>query len=157
MEETLRQVGELLRGAIPTVVLLSLLFWIYRGMVHKPLTRVLGERRSKTEGAIERARTDVGAAESRTSEYEQRLREAKLAIFRRQEERRHQAQEARSAAVQEARSKARGQLDEARAAIEKDVQAAKKGLQDQSQRLADEVIRVILQSAGRQPSAGGSQ
>jgi len=46
MDETLRQLGELLLGSVPTVILLTLLFALYSAIVHKPLQRVLAERRS---------------------------------------------------------------------------------------------------------------
>jgi F-type H+-transporting ATPase subunit b len=73
MDETLRQLGGLLLGAVPTVILVALLYVLYTVIVHKPLRRVLDERRSKTEGAIEKSRADIAAADARTSEYEQRL------------------------------------------------------------------------------------
>ena len=99
MDQTLRQVGELLLGAIPTAVLLLLLYAIYHALVHKPLEDVMAERRNRTEGAIERARADIAAAEAKATEYETRLREAKLAIFKAQEARRAKAQQARAEAV----------------------------------------------------------
>ncbi|MGB9363217.1 MAG: hypothetical protein WCA99_16555 [Candidatus Sulfotelmatobacter sp.] len=77
MDETLRQLGGLLLGSIPTVILMALLYVLYTLIVHKPMRRVLDERRSKTEGAIEKSRADIAAADARTSEYEQRLREAR--------------------------------------------------------------------------------
>ena len=80
MGQTLHQLGELLLGAVPTVVLLTLLYALYASIVHKPLRRVLEERRSKTEGAVEKSRADIAAAEARTAEYEQRLREARHKI-----------------------------------------------------------------------------
>ena len=75
MDQTLHQLGELLLGAVPTVILLALLYALYTVILHKPLRRVLEERRSKTEGAVEQSRADVAAAESRTAEHEQRIRE----------------------------------------------------------------------------------
>src|SRR5215469_14254801 len=99
MDETLRQVGELLLGSIPTIILMVLLYVAYKFIVHKPLTAVLEERHSRTEGAVEKARADVAAAEARTAEYEQRLREARAAVFKAQEARRQAALQARSAAV----------------------------------------------------------
>jgi len=77
MEQTLRQLGELLLGSVPTVILLTLLYVLYTLLVHRPLTAVLAERRSRTEGAMEKARADIAAAAARTAEYEQRLREAR--------------------------------------------------------------------------------
>ncbi len=110
MDQTLHQLGELLLGAVPTVILLVLLYALYSAIVHKPLQRVLAERRSKTEGAVEKSRADIAAAEARTSEYEQRLREARAAVLRAQEARRQAALEARGLAVNEARSKAQAQV-----------------------------------------------
>ncbi len=120
MDETLRQLGGLLLGAVPTVILLALLYVLYKTIVHKPLRRVLDERRSKTEGAVEKSRADIAAAEARTSEYEQRLREARATLFRAQEARRKEALDARSVAMNEARTKAQAQVQAAKADIEKD-------------------------------------
>jgi F-type H+-transporting ATPase subunit b len=148
MDETLQQLGELLLGAVPTVILVALLHVLYKGIVHQPLQRVLAERRSKTEGAIEKSRADIAAADARTSEYEQRLREARAAVFRAQEARRQAAIQARANAVNEARSKAQTQVQAAKADIEKDRLAAEQGLQGQAAALAQEIVRRVLQPAG---------
>jgi len=148
MDETLRQVGGLLLGSVPTVILLALLYALYTTIVHKPLRRVLEERRSKTEGAVEQSRADIAAAEARTSEYEQRLREARAAVFRAQEARRKQALDARRAAFDEARNKARAQVEAAKADIQKDRQAAQEGLEGEAQTLATEIMRRVLEPAG---------
>ena len=148
MDQTLRQLGELLLGAVPTVILLALLYILYTTIVHKPLGRVLAERRSKTEGAIEKSRADIAAAEARTSEYEQRLREARATLFRAQEARRKAAVDARTAAMSEARIKAQAQVQAAKADIEKDREAAQNGLQAEAQTLATEIIRRVLEPAG---------
>ncbi len=58
-------------GSVPTVILLALLYALYTAIVHKPLQRVLAERRSKTEGAVKIC-ADIAAAEARTAEYEQK-------------------------------------------------------------------------------------
>ncbi len=148
MDDTLRQLGELLLGAVPTVVLLTLLYVLYTAIVHKPLRRVLEERRNKTEGAVEKSRTDIAAAEARTSEYEQRLREARATLFRTQESRRKAALDARTAALREARTKAQAQVQAAKADIQKDREAAQDGLQAEAQTLADEIMRRVLEPAG---------
>jgi F-type H+-transporting ATPase subunit b len=148
MDETLRQVGGLLLGSVPTVILLALLYALYTTIVHKPLRRVLEERRSKTEGAVEKSRADIAAAEARTSEYEQRLREARATVFRAQEARRKRALDARRAAFDEARNKARAQVEAAKADIQKDRQAAQEGLKGEAQTLATEIMRRVLEPAG---------
>jgi F-type H+-transporting ATPase subunit b len=133
---------------VPTVILLALLYVLYKTIVHKPLRRVLDERRSKTEGAVEKSRADIAAAEARTSEYEQRLREARATLFRAQEARRKEALDARTVAMNEARTKAQAQVQAAKADIEKDREAAQTGLQGQVQALAIEIMRRVLEPAG---------
>jgi F-type H+-transporting ATPase subunit b len=147
MDETLRQLGELLLGAVPTVILLTLLYALYTAILHKPLQRVLAERRSKTEGAIEKSRADIAAAEARTSEFEQRLREARAVVFRGQEARRKAALDARTAAINEARNKAQAQVRGAKADIDKDREAAQTALQGNAQALATEMMRRVLAPA----------
>ena len=66
MEQTLRQLGELLLGAVPTVILLAALYILYTFLVYRPLTAVLAERRNRTQGAMEKARADIAASEART-------------------------------------------------------------------------------------------
>ena len=149
MEHTLKQVGELLLGAVPTILLLLMLYGLYTALVYKPLKKVLAERRSRTEGAIEKARADISAAESKTFEYEAKLREAKLAVFR--------AQEARPEAVGEARKRADALILQAKMQVQEDAAMAKQGLQTEAERLAAEIIRAVLQPAGRTeaPAPGG--
>lgn len=155
MDQTLRQLGELLLGAVPTVILLALLCGLYTFLVHKPLMRVLAERRNRTEGAMEKARADIAAAAARTAEYEQRLREARLKVFKNQEARRQQATQARSEAVTQARAKAQGQVKEARVAIEGDKQEALAKLQADAGRLASEIVRMVLRPMSAPSQAGG--
>jgi len=107
MDEILGQLGGLLLGSVPTIIFIVLLYFIYTAVVHKPLVAVLAERRSRTEGAIEKARADIAQAETRTADYEQRLREARMRLFKSQEARRQLALQARAAAVAEARTSRR--------------------------------------------------
>jgi F-type H+-transporting ATPase subunit b len=154
MDEILGQLGGLLLGSVPTIIFVVLLYFIYSVVVHKPLVAVLAERRSRTEGAVEKARADIAKAEARTADYEQRLREARMMIFKSQEARRQLALQARAAAVAEARTKAQAQVEQARKAIEQDKVTAQSGLETESGRLAAEIIRTVLQPAEHAPAGG---
>ena len=155
MDPLLKQVGELLLGAIPTAVILLLLYALYTSLVGKPLKKVLEQRRERTEGAVLKARADIAAAAAKTQDYEQRLRDARLAIFKAQEARRQVAQKVRAAAVAQARERAQAQIREARVSIEQDMVAARESLQGESERLASEIIRTILKPAAVTPAVGG--
>jgi len=154
MNEILGQLGGLLLGSVPTIIFVLLLFGIYTAVVHRPLTKVLAERHSRTEGAIEKARADIAQAEARTADYEQRLREARMTVFKSQEARREQALQARAAAVAEARTRAQAQVEQARAAIEQDKVVAQSGLQAESGKLATAIIRTVLEPATQSPAGG---
>jgi F-type H+-transporting ATPase subunit b len=157
MDQTLKQVGELLLGAIPTMVILLLLYAAYGLLVGSPLRRILAQRRGLTEGAILKARADVAAAEARTTEYEEKLREARAAIFKAAEARRAAAQQARDAVIAQARAIAQQQIREAKAAIDQEMAAARTGLQAESELLATQIIQAVLKPAGAVPVAGGQQ
>ena len=142
MDEILAQLGGLLLGSVPTIIFLVLLYAIYTGLMHRPLVRVLAERHAKTEGAVEKARADIAAAEARTAEY------------KRLEMHRQQAMQARSAAVAQARARAQARIQEAKAAIQKDKQSAQASLEAESVRLAAVIIRTVLLSAAQVPAVG---
>jgi F-type H+-transporting ATPase subunit b len=155
MDQTLRQLGELLLGSVPTVILLVALNILYTFLVHRPLTAVLAERRSRTQGAMEKARADIAAAEARTADYEQRLREARQKIFKNQEARRQQAAQARSQSVTQARARALEQVKQARAGMEEDKQQAMAKLQSEAARLATDIVRTVLRPMASPSQVGG--
>jgi F-type H+-transporting ATPase subunit b len=144
MDQTLRQLGELLLGAMPTVILLATVYILYTFIVHRPLTAVLAERRIRTQGAMEKARADIASAEARTADYEQRLREARQKVFKKQEARRQQATQSRTQAVDQARTRAQEQVKQARAGLEEDKKQAMSKLQSDAARLATDIVRSVL-------------
>jgi F-type H+-transporting ATPase subunit b len=152
MEQTLRQLGELLLSSVPTIICLLVVWGAYRLLVSRPLAKVLEQRHAMTEGAIEQARAEIASAEARTAEYEQKVREARAQIYKIQEASRRQVIEQRSAALAESRKQAEEMVKRARAATAEDVAAAKAGLQKQAETLADEIIESILKPAA---AAGG--
>ncbi len=156
MDETLRQLGELLLQSIPTIIIFVIVYVGYRIIVHKPLLRMLEERHARTQGAIEKARADVAAAEAKTAAYEQQLREARVAVFKAQEARRHQALNARTEILNQAREQAATRVAEARKGIESDIEQAKLGLQAEAEKLANEVIATVLRPAplAQSPTGG---
>jgi F-type H+-transporting ATPase subunit b len=157
MEQTLKQLGDLLLGAIPTVILLVALFGLYNTLVHKKLVAILAERRARTLGAIEQARADVSAAAQRAAEYENKLREARLTVFKNLDNRRKQALDARAAAVAQAREQAQQQIAQAKAQIDQEVAAARATLDASSDSIASQIIQTILGSATQGPAAVGGR
>ena len=153
MEQTLKQLGDLLLGAIPTVVLLLTLYGLYHLILHKPLERVLAERRKLTLGAVEKARSDINLAAQRATEYETRLRDARMSIFKSLDTRRKQALEAREHAVAQARERAHEMVAQAKSQIEAESAAARGSLGAESERLANQIVGTLLQGVGAGPAA----
>jgi F-type H+-transporting ATPase subunit b len=148
MDETLRQLGGLLLGSVPTIILFLVAFFAYRFILHGALERVLEERRERTEGAMERARADIAAAEAKTAEYEERLRAARVSVFRAIESRRKEAVESKFKQLADVRAQADERIRQAKAAIAQDVANSKLGLQIEAERLATEIVNTILRQVG---------
>lgn len=155
MQETLQQLGQIALSSIPTVIIFLIVYGSYRFILHKPMAKVLAERYERTEGAVQRARADISAAEAKTSEYEQRLREARMTIFKSQETRRQAALAARAEAIRAARERASAQVAEARSRISREADTAKAQLLPEVERLASQVIQSVLKPVSA--SAGGQQ
>src|SRR5260370_9870224 len=147
MDETLRQLGELLLSSIPAIFGLLIVWAAYRLIVYTRLQQVLAERQARTEGAIQAAQEEIAAAEERTADYERRVREARAQIFLAQEAHARRTMEERSEALAEARKTADAMVKDARAQLEKEVLSAKASLQKQAESLADEIIETVLRPA----------
>src|SRR5260370_32965362 len=87
MDEILNQLGGLVLVSVPTMIFFLLLVVAYGLLVRRPLDRVLAERRARTTGAVEQARTSISTAEAKTAEYEDRVRRARAEIYAAREKR----------------------------------------------------------------------
>jgi F-type H+-transporting ATPase subunit b len=144
MDETLHQLEGLLLGSVPTICLFLLVVIFYRFLVYGPLTRVLDERRARTEGAIEQANAATAAAAAKTQEYEARLRAARSKIFQARQQQLQLWARERDNAVVDAHDAARRQVEEAKAALQVETNAAKHTIEDSVDELAGEILRAIL-------------
>jgi F-type H+-transporting ATPase subunit b len=152
MQEIIQQVGTLLLGSIPTLVLFILLILAYQFLVQGPLTRTLNERRARTSGAVEEADRAIAAAEAKTADYENKLRHARAEVFRAREQRLQQWAQERESALDIARKAALKRVLEAKVGLEAEANAARKTLLASADQLAEQVVRAVMPAA-----AGGSR
>ncbi len=152
MEEIIQQVGTLLLGAIPTVLLFIVLVLAYQFLVQKPLTAALKERRARTDGAIEEAHKAIAQAEARAAEYANKLRQARAEIFKMREQRIKQWSVERDAALDSARKAAGVKVSQAKAELEAEADNARQVVQASAGDLANRVVRAVLPLA-----AGGTR
>ena len=144
MDQILNQLGELVLGSVPTMVLFILLVAAYGFLVRRPLDRVLAERRARTSGALEQARNAVGAAESETAAYEEKLRAAKAEIFQARDQKLKQWNAEREAALSQVRQHMQERVRGARQEIEQSAQETRLQIVALSDDLSSRVIKAVL-------------
>jgi F-type H+-transporting ATPase subunit b len=144
MQETLQALSGILLKAVPTVILLIILHFYLKAVLFGPLDRVMKERRKLTEGARELADASLAAATRKADEYEAKLREARAAVYKQQEEIRKQWLEEQAQQVAEARTRSEAAVKASREAIAEDAAAARKSLQDTSAAVADQIVAMVL-------------
>jgi len=144
MDEILRQLGGLVLGAVPTMILFILLVIAYGFLVRRPLQRVLAERRSRTSGAVEQAKGAIAAAEAETAAYEEKLRKAKAEIFAARERKLKQWNAEREAVIEQVRQQAQDRILGAKQGIEKSVAEARKQIEVSSSELGSRILAAVL-------------
>jgi F-type H+-transporting ATPase subunit b len=144
MSDLLQQLGGLVLGAVPTMLLFLVTVAAYRLLVHTPLTKVLRERYAKTQGAIENAAAAVAAAERKTTEYEERLRAARTEILRDLHEQLEKVRLESEVAIAQARAAAQEKTVAAMASIEDSMQVARMELDGLVGELSAEILKRIL-------------
>jgi F-type H+-transporting ATPase subunit b len=144
MDEILNQLGGLVLGAVPTMVLFILLVAIYGLLVRRPLGRVLAERRARTTGAVEQARKAISAAEAETTAYEEKLRAARAEIFAMREARIKQWNAEREAAVEQARQSSQQRVQAARQDIDQSTADARRQIENLSGELSSRILNAVL-------------
>lgn len=144
VDELLRQLGELVLGSVPTMIIFLVLVVAYRFILYSPLVRMLAERRARTTGALEAASAAIAAADAKSQEYEAKLRAARAEIFHQRELRVQQWTAQKDAALASARLVAQEHVAQARTGIEAEADAARKHIENAAGQLAAQVLQVVL-------------
>jgi F-type H+-transporting ATPase subunit b len=151
MDQILNQLGELVLGSVPTMVLFILLVTAYGFLVRRPLDRILAERHARTSGALEQARNAIAAAEAETAAYEEKLRAAKAEIFQARDQKLKQWNLEREAALAQVRQHMQERVRGARQEIEQSAQEARLQIVAMSDELSSLVLNAVL-PAGVRPT-----
>jgi F-type H+-transporting ATPase subunit b len=151
MDVILHQLGDLIVGSIPTIILFVFLVVAYRVLLYGPLKRTLAERRERTQGAVEKAAAAIAAADAKSQEYEARLRAARAEIYRHREQLIHQWNVERDNVVASARLAAQERIRAAEAALKQQAAEAHKQLEGSTEQLASQILQAIL-PAGMAPA-----
>jgi F-type H+-transporting ATPase subunit b len=144
MEQTLQALGGILLKAIPTTLLLLFLHFYLKAVLFGPIEKTLEKRRELTEGARRAAESSLAAAERKAQEYEARLREARAAVYKDQEETRRTWLAEQAAQIQKARESAEATVRVAKESLAAEVAAARAALERTSDTLAGQIADAIL-------------
>jgi len=144
MDEILQQLVPLLIGSIPTILIFITLVLSYKFILHDPLVKLLAERRSRTEGAIERANAAIAAAEAKAQEYEARLRAARAEIFRAREARVKAWNAERESTLAEARQAARERVHTAKAELSAQTEGSRQEIERGTDALVADILKAVL-------------
>jgi F-type H+-transporting ATPase subunit b len=144
MDQILNQLGGLVLGSVPTMILFILLVTLYGLLVRRPLERVLAERHARTTGAVEQARGAIAAAEAETTAYEDKLRAAKAEIFQARDQKLKQWNAEREAALEQVRQSTQERVRSARQEIEQSAAAARRQIEAISGELSSRILNAVL-------------
>lgn len=149
MSEIVHQLGELFLGAVPTVLILLIFYFIMKAIFFRPLLAVMAERDARTVGAQKAAEAAQAAAGEKVKQYQEALKQARARVYAEQEAARKKVLDERAALLQEARGKTAGEVTAAKERIEDELGAARRDVEATIGQLASEIARRVLQ-----PSTG---
>jgi F-type H+-transporting ATPase subunit b len=144
MEQTLQALSGILLKAIPTVFLLIILHFYLKGMLFRPLQKVLKQREELTAGARRAAEQSLAAAERKAQEYEAKFRDARAEVYREQEETRRVWMEDQARQITAAQTRIGEVLTTQRKQVAEETAAAKQVLVETSAALADTIATAVL-------------
>ena len=144
MAQTLQSLYEILEKAVPTVILLLLLYFYFKAMLFKPLNTILKQRDELTRGARKTAEDSLANAERKTQDFEIQLRDARSEVYREQEEQRRTLLEDQAAQIAQAHERTSASISTARAQIAAEAAVARESLAAESGLLADQIATSLL-------------
>lgn len=143
------QLGELFLGAVPTVLIILLFYFIFRALFFKPLLQVMAERESRTAGAQAAAAEAQAAAAERVKQYQKALKQARGQVYAEQEAARKKLLDERAGQLKEARAKASGQVTAAKERVAGELASARRDLEATVVQLSAQIARRLLQTPPR--------
>ena len=151
--DVLTELRNILLQAIPTFVLVWILYFYTSRIFFRPLQKTLRERHESTAGLRQAAEANIALAEQKTSQYQQALQAARSDLYRQQEQERQQALDQRAELLRQARQQAGEMVQRAQQEIRAEAEQAKKRLESESDQIAFSIAQAILKPSPAQSSA----
>ena len=141
------QLGELFLGAVPTVLILIVLYFILKSLFFKPLLAVMAEREKRTAGAQKAAETAQAAAADKVKQYQEALKQARAKVYAEQEDARKKLLDERAALLKASRNLAASEVSATKERVAKELAAAKRELGTSVPQLAAEIAKRVLETS----------
>jgi F-type H+-transporting ATPase subunit b len=143
------QLGELFLGAVPTVLLILIFYFMMRALFFKPLLAVMAERDARSAGAQRAAEAAQTAAAEKLKQYQDALKQERVKLYAEQDAARKKLLDERAVLLKEARAKSADEVAKAKQRVERELQAARQDVETSIPQLAAEIAVRILQSPAR--------
>lgn len=140
------QLGELFLGAVPTVLLILIFYFILKALFFKPLLAVMAEREARSIGAQKAAETAQAAAAEKLKQYQDALKQARAKLYAEQEVARKKLFDERAAVLKDARAKSAVEVSVAKERVATEFNAARRDLESGISQLAAEIASRVLQN-----------
>ena len=144
MEATLRDLGDLLLKAVPTIIFFAFLTIYLKHVFFRPLARILDERKRATEGVRQLAEQAFAAADQKASEFQRALHLARAELEQEHEALRGKWTDEQVEAIRIARAEADQTILEAKHQIADEVQRAQAELDARVESLSDQIVSSVL-------------
>ena len=132
-------------GSLVFVLILFLIFvFVLNRILFRPISRVLDERQTLTEGAASEARAASHRYESKLTEYEAGIRHARGESYRRSEQERAAALDERRRMIEEAKQHGNEEIAKAKQEIDSQAAVARSALESESRKIAERISRTVL-------------
>jgi F0F1-type ATP synthase membrane subunit b/b' len=153
--EILHQLAELFLQAVPTVVIVFLFYLFMRWAFFTPIQKAMAERDAKIEGARREAAALEAEAGKELQDYNERLRKVRGELYAEQEAARQVVLDERARLLKAMRSRALEEVAEAKKKIAVEQVSARHEVESQTDSLAAEIVRVILENPS--PTQGAAR
>jgi F-type H+-transporting ATPase subunit b len=142
------QLGELFLGALPTVLLILIFYFILKSLFFKPLLAVMAEREARSAGAQKAAEAAQAAAAEKVKNYQEALKKARAEVYAEQEAARKKLLDERAEVLKKVRGLASSEVSSAKERIAGESAAARRDVEAGIAQLSAEIAARVLQPSG---------
>lgn len=144
--EIVHQLEHLFLGAVPTVIVVLLLYFFMKWAFFGPVTKAMAERSAKIEGARAEAAAAEAGAKQELDAYNDALRKARAEIYSQQEAARQVELDNRAKLLKTMRAHAQEDVNAAKKRIAAELEAARAEVERATPELAAQIAQAILKN-----------